>query len=191
MRRVSLRRYADTGRRHGHVSRMWSILSSIVRRTPVGQHRTSIFVRLRSVGAVRDEQSTAILSWLRPHLRPAARSSMSAAASGSFLKRARDMGCAVRGIEPDPDAAPARVSYWAKGSLSARSSMSTCRLDRRTSSPASTFSSMSRRRSMRRSRARSLPCSRAAAYGSSKYRYRGRIYRLSLLTTRRRQSAEC
>jgi len=93
------------------------ILSSIVRRTPkVGQYaNVDLRAYLRSVGAVRDEQSTAILSWLRPHLRPAARVLDVGCGFGSFLKRARDMGCAVSGIEPDPDACAGACQLLGEG----------------------------------------------------------------------------
>lgn len=82
------------------------ILSSIVRRKPkVGQYENvDLRAYLTSVGALRNEQSAAILSWLRPYVRPAARVLDVGCGFGSFLQRAREIGCDVAGIEPDADA---------------------------------------------------------------------------------------
>ena len=93
------------------------ILSSIVRRrTPVGQYaNVDLRAYLRSVGALRDAQSASILSWLRPHVRPGARVLDVGCGFGSFLQRARDMGCAVSGIEPDPDACAGACQVLGEG----------------------------------------------------------------------------
>lgn len=79
------------------------ILSSLSRRKPaVGQYaNVDLRAYLTSVGALRREQSSELLSLLRPHVRPAARMLDVGCGFGSFLLRAREAGYAVAGIEPD------------------------------------------------------------------------------------------
>jgi 2-polyprenyl-3-methyl-5-hydroxy-6-metoxy-1,4-benzoquinol methylase len=82
------------------------ILGSTFRRKPkVGQYaNVDLRAYLSSVGALRHVQSSEILSFLRPHVRPGARILDVGCGFGSFLIRARDAGFAVAGIEPDRDA---------------------------------------------------------------------------------------
>ena len=82
------------------------ILSSMQRRKPkLGQYaNVDLRAYLTSVGAVRYEQSSLILSFLRPHVRPGARVLDVGCGFGSFLLPARDAGYEVTGIEPDAHA---------------------------------------------------------------------------------------
>jgi 2-polyprenyl-3-methyl-5-hydroxy-6-metoxy-1,4-benzoquinol methylase len=82
------------------------ILSSMSRRKPkLGQYaNVDLRAYLSSVGALREEQSSAILSFLRPHARHGARVLDIGCGFGSFLIRARAAGYSVAGIEPDADA---------------------------------------------------------------------------------------
>jgi 2-polyprenyl-3-methyl-5-hydroxy-6-metoxy-1,4-benzoquinol methylase len=82
------------------------IVSSIVRRRPkVGQYaNVDLRAYLTSVGALRNEQSAALLSWLRPHVRSGMRVLDVGCGFGSFLAGAREIGCDVSGIEPDANA---------------------------------------------------------------------------------------
>lgn len=59
---------------------------------------------LTSVGALRDEQSFDILSFVRPHAPAGARVLDVGCGFGSFLIRAQEAGYAVAGIEPDQHA---------------------------------------------------------------------------------------
>jgi len=59
---------------------------------------------LTSVGALRDEQSSDILSFVRPYVPAGARVLDVGCGFGSFLIRAREAGYAVAGVEPDAHA---------------------------------------------------------------------------------------
>jgi 2-polyprenyl-3-methyl-5-hydroxy-6-metoxy-1,4-benzoquinol methylase len=82
------------------------VISEITRRKPaLGQYENvDLRAYLSSVGALRDQQSSSILSLLGPHLRPGARVVDVGCGFGSFLLRAREAGYAVAGIEPDAHA---------------------------------------------------------------------------------------
>jgi 2-polyprenyl-3-methyl-5-hydroxy-6-metoxy-1,4-benzoquinol methylase len=82
------------------------VLSSMSRRKPkMGQYaNVDLRAYLMSVGALRHEQSSEILSFLGPHVHPGARVLDVGCGFGSFLLRAREAGYAVAGIEPDEHA---------------------------------------------------------------------------------------
>jgi 2-polyprenyl-3-methyl-5-hydroxy-6-metoxy-1,4-benzoquinol methylase len=82
------------------------ILSSSARRKPkMGQYaNVDLHAYLTSVGALRHEQSSEILSFLRPHVPLGARVLDVGCGFGSFLIRAKEAGYAVAGIEPDEHA---------------------------------------------------------------------------------------
>jgi 2-polyprenyl-3-methyl-5-hydroxy-6-metoxy-1,4-benzoquinol methylase len=95
------------------------ILSSMSRRKPkMGQYaNVDLRAYLSSVGALRQEQSSAILSFLRPHTRPAARVLDVGCGFGSFLIQARDAGYEVAGIEPDADACAGACKILGEGTV--------------------------------------------------------------------------
>ncbi len=75
------------------------------RKPAVGQYaNVDLRAYLTSVGALRREQSSQVLAFLRPHVRPGARVLDVGCGFGSFLLRAREGGYAVAGIEPDQHA---------------------------------------------------------------------------------------
>lgn len=82
------------------------ILSSMSRRrAKLGQYENvDLRAYLTSVGALRDEQSSKILSVVRRHAPPGARILDVGCGYGSFLQRARHEGYDVAGIEPDAGA---------------------------------------------------------------------------------------
>ena len=82
------------------------ILSSMRRRKPkLGQYaNVDLRAYLTSVGALRHEQSSEILAFLAPHVRPGARVLDVGCGFGSLLLRAKEAGYAVAGIEPDEHA---------------------------------------------------------------------------------------
>jgi 2-polyprenyl-3-methyl-5-hydroxy-6-metoxy-1,4-benzoquinol methylase len=82
------------------------ILGSTSRHKPkLGQYaNVDLRAYLESVGAVRHQQSSEILNFLRPHVHTAARILDVGCGFGSFLLQARDAGFLVAGIEPDPHA---------------------------------------------------------------------------------------
>ena len=93
------------------------ILSSMSRRKPkLGQYaNVDLRAYLSSVGALRHEQSSLILSFLRPHVRPGARVLDVGCGFGSFLKRAREGGYTVAGIEPDAHACAGACQLLGEG----------------------------------------------------------------------------
>ncbi len=82
------------------------ILSSLLRRyAKLGQYENvNLPAYMSSVGALRDEQSSKILSFVRPYARQGARVLDIGCGFGSFLQRARQVGYAVAGVEPDAHA---------------------------------------------------------------------------------------
>ena len=82
------------------------VLSSMTRRrVKLGQYENvDLRAYMTSVGALRDEQSSKILSFVRPYAREGARVLDVGCGFGSFLQRARRAGYAVAGIEPDAHA---------------------------------------------------------------------------------------
>ena len=82
------------------------IVSSMSRRrAKMGQYENvDLRAYMTSVGALRDEQSSKILSVVRPYARQGARVLDIGCGFGSFLQRARQVGYAVAGIEPDAHA---------------------------------------------------------------------------------------
>ena len=93
------------------------ILSSMSRRKPkMGQYaNVDLRAYLTSVGALRHEQSSEILSFLRPHIHPGARVLDVGCGFGSFLLRARQAGYAVAGIEPDQHACAGACQVLGEG----------------------------------------------------------------------------
>jgi len=92
---------------HTHTCRSCGlILSSMTRRKPkLGQYaNVDLRAYLSSVGALRHEQSSQILAFLTPHMKPGARVLDVGCGFGSFLLRAKEAGYAVAGIEPDEHA---------------------------------------------------------------------------------------
>src|SRR4030095_16759632 len=75
------------------------ILSSLLRRyAKLGQYENvNLPAYMSSVGALRDEQSSKILSFVRPYARQGARVLDIGCGFGSFLQRARQGGHAVAG----------------------------------------------------------------------------------------------
>ena len=82
------------------------ILGSLRRRyAKLGQYENvDLPAYMSSVGALRDEQSLKILSFVRPYARQGARVLDIGCGFGSFLQRARQAGYAVAGVEPDAHA---------------------------------------------------------------------------------------
>lgn len=82
------------------------MLSSMTRRKPkVGQYaNVDLRAYLASVGALRDEQSADIISFVQPFVPAGSRVLDIGCGFGSFLMRARKAGYVVNGIEPDADA---------------------------------------------------------------------------------------
>ena len=82
------------------------VLSSMSRRrAKLGQYENvDLRAYMTSVGALRDEQSSRILSFVRPYARQGARVLDIGCGFGSFLQRARQAGYAVAGVEPDAHA---------------------------------------------------------------------------------------
>lgn len=82
------------------------ILSSLSRRKPKTGQYANVDLRayLASVGALRHEQSSDILSFLRPHVDTGVRVLDVGCGFGSFLLRAREAGYGIAGIEPDEHA---------------------------------------------------------------------------------------
>jgi SAM-dependent methyltransferase len=75
------------------------------RKPKLGQYaNVDLRAYLTSVGALRHEQSSKILAFLAPHVRPGARVLDVGCGFGSFLLRAKEAGYAVAGIEPDEHA---------------------------------------------------------------------------------------
>jgi 2-polyprenyl-3-methyl-5-hydroxy-6-metoxy-1,4-benzoquinol methylase len=96
------------------------ILSSMSRRKPkVGQYaNVDLRAYLTSVGALRHEQSSTILSFLRPHAAAGARVLDVGCGFGSFLRRAQEAGYRVAGIEPDADACIGAAKALGQGVVS-------------------------------------------------------------------------
>jgi 2-polyprenyl-3-methyl-5-hydroxy-6-metoxy-1,4-benzoquinol methylase len=96
------------------------ILSSMSRRKPkVGQYaNVDLRAYLTSVGALRHEQSSAILSFLQPHAAAPARVLDIGCGFGSFLRRAQEAGYRVSGIEPDEHACAGAARLLGEGIVS-------------------------------------------------------------------------
>lgn len=95
------------------------ILSSMNRRKPkMGQYaNVDLRAYLSSVGVLREEQSSAILSFLRPHAPRAARVLDVGCGFGSFLIQAREAGYGVAGVEPDADACAGACKILGEGAV--------------------------------------------------------------------------
>ena len=93
------------------------ILGSTTRRKPKLAQYSNVDLRayLRSVGALRREQSSEILAFLRPHVQRGARVLDVGCGFGSFLLRAREEGYSVAGIEPDPHACAGACNALGEG----------------------------------------------------------------------------
>ena len=86
------------------------------RKPKLGQYaNVDLRAYLASVGSVRDEQSSLILSFLRPHIRLGARVLDVGCGFGLFLLRARDAGYEVTGIEPDAHASAGASQLLGEG----------------------------------------------------------------------------
>jgi 2-polyprenyl-3-methyl-5-hydroxy-6-metoxy-1,4-benzoquinol methylase len=95
------------------------ILSSMSRRKPkMGQYaNVDLRAYLSSVGALRQEQSSAILAFLRSHARAGARVLDVGCGFGSFLIQAKEAGYEVAGIEPDADACAGACKILGEGAV--------------------------------------------------------------------------
>jgi len=93
------------------------ILSSMTRRKPkLGQYaNVDLRAYLSSVGALRHEQSSQILTFLAPYMSPGARVLDVGCGFGSFLLRAKEAGYAVAGIEPDEHACESACDVLGSG----------------------------------------------------------------------------
>jgi 2-polyprenyl-3-methyl-5-hydroxy-6-metoxy-1,4-benzoquinol methylase len=88
------------------------------RRAKLGQYENvDLRAYMTSVGALRDEQSSKILSFLRPYAREGARVLDVGCGYGSFLQRARRAGYAVAGIEPDAGACAGACEALGEGAV--------------------------------------------------------------------------
>jgi len=98
-------RIADSLRTHTCQSCGLILSSMSRRRAKLGQYENvDLHAYMSSVGALRDEQSTKILSVVRRHARQGARVLDIGCGFGSFLQRAREAGYSVAGVEPNAEA---------------------------------------------------------------------------------------